>query len=143
MQKTIELPYILDFMPLQDEKFTRISQFFKNLREGKLTTTKCKKCSEIFWHPRVVCPNCNSDDLEWIELPNEGELFAFTSMILGAPLGFEKDTPFVIGIVDLGKLKILSRIDNVKYEDCFIGMKLKLKIVNLEDGRVFYRFERK
>ncbi|MEW6070429.1 MAG: Zn-ribbon domain-containing OB-fold protein [Candidatus Thermoplasmatota archaeon] len=145
MSNLIPLPYMLDFYPLEDEKFTRIHQFFTNLKDGKFTTTKCKSCSAILWQPRIVCSECLSEDLEWIELPKEGELFAYTAMVLGAPLGMEKDIPFVIGIVKLNgiDLKILSRIDDVKYEECFIGMKVELKTIKLEDGRVFYRFKPK
>jgi len=97
----------------------------------------------MHWQPRVVCPDCNSDQLEYVNLPNTGELYAFTSMVLGAPLGMEKDIPFVMGLIKLDglDLKILSRIDDVKYEDCVIGMKVKLKIIKLDDGRVWFRFE--
>ena len=139
--ETIKLPYMLDFYPLEDEKNTRISQFFSNLKEGHLTTTKCKKCGKILWPPRIVCSNCFSDELEWIDLGTEGELYAFTEMRLGAPLGFVEDLPFCIGIVKISGLSISARIDNAKYEDLKIGQKVQLKVVELEDGRVFYRFE--
>jgi len=86
--ETIKLPSMLDFYPLEDEKYTRISQFFKNLKERRLTTTKCKRCAQLLWPPRIVCPNCLSDELEWVDLGTEGELYAFTEMMLGAPLGF-------------------------------------------------------
>jgi uncharacterized OB-fold protein len=138
----INLPYMLDFYPLEDEKSTRISQFFKNLKEGYLSTTKCKECSMLSWPPRVVCPDCLSDALEWVDLGVEGELFAFTEMKAGAPLGFAQDLPFCIGMVKISGLLISARIDDVKYEDLKIGQKLKLKVVELEDGRVFYRFQR-
>jgi uncharacterized OB-fold protein len=140
--ETIKLPTMLDFYPLEDEKNTKISNFFKNLREGRLTTTKCKKCNELLWPPRIVCPNCHSDELEWVDLGNEGELYAFTEMRLGAPLGFVQDVPFCIGVVKIGKLLISARIDNAKYEDLKIGDKVRLKIIELEDGRVFYRFRK-
>jgi len=140
--ETIKLPTMLDFYPLEDEKNTRISNFFKNLREGRLTTTKCKKCNELLWPPRIVCPNCHSDELEWVDLGNEGELYAFTEMRLGAPLGFVQDVPFCIGVIKIGKLLISARIDNAKYEDLKIGDKVRLKIIELEDGRVFYRFRK-
>jgi len=136
----INLPTMLDFYPLQDEKFTRISKFFQNLKEGRLTTTKCKKCGKLLWPPRIVCPNCLSENLEWVDLGVEGELYAFTEMKLGAPLGFIEDTPFCIGIVKIGSLLISARIDDAKYEDLKIGDKVGLKIVELPDGRVFYRF---
>lgn len=140
-KETIKLPYMLDFYPLEDEKNTRISQFFGKLREGHLTTTKCKKCGKVLWPPRIVCSSCFSDDLEWIDLGTEGELYAFTEMRLGAPLGFEEDVPFCIGIVKISGLSISARIDNAKYEDLKIGQKVQLKVVELDDGRVFYRFD--
>jgi len=138
--ETIKLPFMLDFYPLEDAKFTGISQFFTNLKEGHLTTTKCKKCSKLLWPPRIVCSNCLSNEFEWVDLGVEGELYAFTEMRVGAPLGFVEDVPFCIGIVKINDLLISSRIDNAKYDQLKIGDKLKLKIVKLEDGRVFYRF---
>ena len=138
--ETIKLPSMLDFYPLEDEKYTRISQFFKNLKERRLTTTKCKRCAQLLWPPRIVCPNCLSDELEWVDLGAEGKLYAFTEMRLGAPLGFVEDVPFCIGLVKVGGLLITARIDDAKYEDLKIGDNVRLKIVELPDGRVFYRF---
>jgi hypothetical protein len=138
---TIKLPTMLDFYPLEDEKNTRVSQFFKSLREGRLTTTKCGKCGKVLWPPRIVCPHCLKEELAWIDLGFEGELYAFTEMKLGAPLGFVQDVPFCIGIVKIGGLLISARIDNAVYDSLKIGDKVTLKIVELEDGRVFYRFK--
>jgi len=140
--ENIKLPYMLDFYPLEDEKNTRISQFFKNLKEGRLATTKCRKCGKLLWPPRIVCSDCLSDKLEWVDLGVEGELYAFTEMRAGAPLGFAQDVPFCVGMVKIGGLLISARIDNAKYEDLKIGEKVKLKVVELEDERVFYRFRR-
>lgn len=136
----IKLPYMLDFYPLQDEESTRISKFFQNLKDGRLTTTKCKTCGKLSWPPRIVCPDCLSETLEWVNLGAEGELYAFTEMRLGAPLGFLEDVPFCIGIVKIGGLLLSARIDDAKYDDLRIGDKVKLKIIKLEDGKVFYRF---
>ncbi len=136
----IRLPYMLDFYPLQDEKETKISQFFKNLKEGRLTTTKCSKCGKILWPPRIICSECLSEDLQWVDLDVKGELYAFTEVRLGAPIGFEEDVPFCVGIVKVGDLLVTARIDDAKYDDLEIGDRVDLKVVELEDGRVFYRF---
>lgn len=138
--KQIKLPLMLDFYSLQDEKYTKISQFFKNLKEGRLTTTKCRNCGKLLWPPRIVCSECLSDELEWIDLGTEGELYGFTEVRLGAPLGFIHDIPFCVGLVKICGLLISTRIDDAKYEDLKIGDKVRLKVVELEDGRVFYRF---
>jgi len=138
--ETIKLPFMLDFYPLEESKTTEISQFFQNLKQGQLTTTKCKKCTRLLWPPRIVCPNCFSNEFEWVDLGSEGELYAFTEVRIGAPLGSVQDAPFCVGIVKIGGLLISTRIDNAKYDELKIGDKLQLKIVELEDGRVFYRF---
>jgi len=140
--ETIKLPFMLDFYPLEDAKTTEISQFFQNLKQGKLTTTKCKKCGQLLWPPRIVCPNCFSNEFDWIDLGKEGELYAFTDVRIGAPLGFVQDAPFTVGFVKISGLTISSRIDNAKYDQLKIGDKLQLKIVELGVGRVFYRFIR-
>lgn len=136
----IRLPYMLDFYPLQDEKFTRIGKFFQNLKDGRLTTTECAKCGKLLWPPRVVCPNCLSENLKWVDLGVEGEIYAFTEVRLGAPLGFVEDVPFCIALIKIGGLLISARIDGSKYEELKIGDRVRLKVVELEDGRVFYRF---
>ncbi len=61
-------------------------------------------------------------------------------MRLGAPIGFEKDVPFCVGIVKIGDLLITARVDDATYDDLEIGDKVSLKIVKLEDSRVFFRF---
>lgn len=138
--ETIKLPFMLDFYPLEDAKVTGISQFFSNLREGRLTTTKCKKCGKLLWPPRIMCSNCLSNELEWVDLGKEGELYTFTDMRVGAPLGFVEDVPFCIGIIKIGGLLISTRIDDAKYDELKIGDRLRLRIVGLSDGRVFFRF---
>jgi uncharacterized OB-fold protein len=143
-----ETPYILDFMPLETEDQTRIHAFYDHLREGRLTTTRCRSCGEVLWQPRVVCPHCNADEMEWIDLPREGTVYAHTAMILGAPMGFEKDAPFVIAIVelDLGggkKLNLFTRVDDTTYEDLKIGDTVHFKTTDCGDGRVFFRFTAK
>lgn len=138
------LPYLLDFYPLQEEEHTRISPFFDALREGRFTTTRCTSCQALHWQPRVVCPECLGDALAWEDLPTEGTLYAFTALEKGAPLGMEHDVPFCIGVVELAAqgrtLRILARLDDARYGDLRMGQKVRLKVLDLPDGRVFYRF---
>ena len=139
------VPFILDFLPQEGEDQTRIHRFYENLREGRLTTTRCNACGEVLWQPRVVCPHCNSEDMAWTDLPGEGTVYAHTAMMLGAPLGFEGDVPFVIAIVrlDLGgdrEVHLFTRVDDTTYEDLSIGDTVWFKLVDCGDGRVFFRF---
>ena len=142
----IELPRLLDFYELQTEDHTKIHEFYDNLRDGKLTTTQCTDCDAIHYPPRIVCPECTGDDLEYVELPHEGELFTFSEVRGGLPTGLrEHDVPFVVGVVDLGPVRLSARIDDASYADLEIGDPVELKIVEIDgptdEQRVFYRFE--
>lgn len=137
-------PLMLDFFPLEDEQWTRISQFFKNLREGRLTTTRCDSDGSTHWPPRVMCPQCHGGKLSWVNLPSEGRLYAFSALNMGLPMGMEKDLGAVVGLVELdgAGLKIFSRISGAKYDELKIGDKVRLETFPLPDGRVFFRFSK-
>lgn len=143
----IELPRLLDFYELQTEDTTQIAEFYDNLRDGRLTTTECGDCGEIHFPPRIVCPECQSEDLDYVDLPHEGELFAFSTVRAGAPMGMEDEVPFVIGIVDLGPVQLSAHVDGAEYDDLSIGDPVEMKVVEIDGPvdheRVFYRFEPK
>ena len=137
----IDLPLLLDFYPLQDEKYTKIHKFFENLKERKFTTTKCLKCESLMWHPRLICPNCNSDDVDWVNIPKVGKILSFSSVNAGAPMGFEDKVPFSVALIELENgMKILSIVD-AKYEDLAVGKKVELNVYQLEDSRVWFNFK--
>jgi hypothetical protein len=135
-------PFLLDFYPLEDANQTRLSKFFEELRLGRLMTTRCPKDQTLTWPPRVVCPKCHSEELTWVELPNSGTLYAFSAVLVGAPLGMESDVPFVVGMVDLDgvPLRLFGRIVGRGWEACRIGGPVRVEPYDLPDGRVFYRF---
>lgn len=141
----IEMPRLLDFFELQTAEHTKIHEFYDRLAEGRLSTTECIDCSAVHFPPRIVCPECMSDQLEYVDLPNRGELFAFTEVRAGTPVGMEDEVPFIVGIVDLGDVRLSARIDHDSMEDLAIGDVVELKVVEVvgpaDYERVFYRFE--
>lgn len=143
----IEFPRLFDFYELQSEDHTRIHEFYDRLRDGSLSTTTCENCGALHFPPRIVCPECTSDDLAYTSLPHEGTLFAFSVVRGSAPIGMAEDVPFVVGIIDLEgvDVRLSARVDGAAYDDLAIGDRVTLKIVDIDDSRdedrVFYRFE--
>jgi uncharacterized OB-fold protein len=135
-------PFLLDFFPLEGPESTRISRFFDRLREGRLSTVRCTKDREIFWPPRTACPKCHDEQLEWVDLPESGRIYAFSAVLGGAPLGMETDVPFAVGLVDLdgAPLRLFGRIVGRPWSELRIGARVSVEAFDLTDGRVFYRF---
>lgn len=145
-------PSTMDLYPLEAKEFNRIHQFYKNLGNKRFTTTKCRKCGHVPFPPRVVCPECNSEDLEWVDLPTRGRVLYFTEEVAGIPLGFE--SPLIHAFIDLGEgRKIFSRIINCKEGQLKVGDKVQLAVFDVspmiidvkggekEEARVFFAFE--
>ena len=142
----------MDIYPLEAKEFNRIHQFYENLRRKRFTTTKCKKCGHVPFPPRVICPECNSEDLEWVDLPTRGKVLYFTEEVAGVPLGF--DSPLIHALIDLGEGRnLLSRIINCKQGQLKEGDKVQLAVFDVppmiievkgaikEEKRVFFAFE--
>jgi len=145
-------PSTLDMYPFEAKEFNRVHQFYENLRENRFTTTKCKKCGNVSFPPRVVCPKCNSEELEWVDLPTKGKVLSFTEEVAGVPLGF--DSPLIHARIELedGR-KLISRIANCKEGELKVGAAVRLfayevppmivekRGVMEESPRMFFAFE--
>ena len=107
------------------------AKFWDGLKDNKFLTTKCKDCSELFFPPRALCPECLSMNLEWVELSGEGKLYSWSYVNDYKLRYFSR--PYVIGIVELkeGIGRIITKID-AKKDELKIGMPVKLKFIKYE-----------
>jgi benzoylsuccinyl-CoA thiolase BbsA subunit len=92
-----------------------------------LIGARCKKCKEVFFPKRFICPICFQENtLENIPLSNKGNLYTFCILERG-PMGF--DPPYAVGYIDLPEgvriYSILAEADMKKLE---IGMEMELVI---------------
>jgi len=108
-------PASMDLWPIEAKEFNRVYKFYDNLKVGRFTTTKCKKCEHVAYPPRVICPECYSEELEYIDLPTKGKVIVCTEQVRGVPLGFEPP-PLIHAWIDLGEnspvKRLMSRIIN-------------------------------
>lgn len=131
----------LDLFPQQTVEHNRLYKFFDNLRAGVLTTTKCTKCGRISWPPRVVCPDCYSDQLEWVEFPKRGKVDVYTVQWAGHPPGF--DLPLILVMLEFpGMPTILSHAVETKAEEIEDGCEMELVVLPVDRDRVTYGFRK-
>ncbi|MDI6873675.1 Zn-ribbon domain-containing OB-fold protein [Candidatus Solincola sp.] len=111
-------------------------EFFSKLAEGRFQSTRCSGCGTLHYPPRVVCPECLGEELEWVDLPREGTLLAFTWQ--EAAMRCRK--PDVLGLVELeGVGHVFTRID-APYEDLHIGQRVTFDTWTSPDGLVLHHF---
>src|SRR5574341_1698700 len=107
-----------------------VRRFYKELKNHRFMTTHCRSCRTTFFYPRTFCPYCGSREIEWVEHPGRGKLYAFTQQ--GKALRFLK--PDVLGIVELEgcKGRFLTKI-NAPIEELKIGMDVEVSFLDMSD----------
>ena len=116
-------------------------KFCEGIKEGKIYTTKCKKCGKLYVPPVGDCANCLSSDMEWVELSGEGEIETFTHVIV-KPASFQNEPPYTVAIARLKEgVRALAWLTGVKKRDVKVGLKVKLVARVTPEGRLTYEFK--
>ena len=121
----------VDPFPLESADQTKLHEFYARLAQGRLATTRCTRCGTRAWPPRGFCGECASDTLEWVELPNEGVVHAFTVPEMGLPAGFEG--PRVFAIVKVDDLRVFTILTSADPAKVAIGQRVKLAPLRVAD----------
>jgi len=124
---------------------TKVREFAAGLERGELRATRCPGCGRVYYPPRGDCPECFTDELEWIKLEGPGELISYTTIYVpperflpdlgkGAPFTKFDYQPAPVGIVRLENgVQVMGWLVGV--EDPRVGMQLRPKVQLLKDGR--------
>lgn len=124
-----------------DIPIAKTQKFWEGLKEGKFCATKCKNCGAVYFPPAADCHNCLSSDMEWIEVAKEGEVTAFTHVIV-RPKSFMDKPPYTVAIAQMKDgVKILAWLKEAKMTEVKVGMKVKLEPAIDDEGNPTYYFK--
>ena len=102
---------------------------------------KCQDCDKHIFYPRIACPHCFSDKVEWIEASGKGTVYSYTVVINNAPSAFLQDMPFVIAIVKLEEgVQMLSNIINCNPDDVECDMPVEVTFEKLDEEFTLPKF---
>jgi uncharacterized protein len=121
--------------------FTSAS-FEQYLNEKKLMGSRCTTCNRSYLPPRAICPNCQGDQLTWVEFSGKAKLAAFTSIFIAPTAmieaGYGRDNPYLAGVVELEEgAKVSAQIlglDATRPQEVRIGMPLHVEYVERGEG---------
>lgn len=74
--------------------------YWDGCKQHELRIQFCTECSNYFFYPRLFCPTCLSDAVEWRTVSGKGTLLTYVLSARPAP-GFENELPYAIAIVQL------------------------------------------
>ncbi len=125
---------------------TKIADFARHLRNGRIMGSRCAECGARTFPPRADCASCLGSEFEYVEVSGRGTLVTYTR-IDAAPAGFEDLGVYWVGVLDLedgGRL--LAPLGESAPPDALeIGMPLQAvprMYEEMEEIHVYYSLER-
>ncbi|CAP41564.1 MULTISPECIES: Zn-ribbon domain-containing OB-fold protein [Alcaligenaceae] len=117
--------------------------YWNAAREQKLLIRQCKACGAFHFMPRHLCPECWSDDLQWVESKGTGSVYSF-SIIRRAPLpAFADKAPYVTALIALDEgPRMVANIVGENALSVKIGDKVRVVFeARGDDGAMVPQFE--
>jgi uncharacterized OB-fold protein len=115
--------------------------FWEAARERRLIIQKCGDCGKHIFYPRIACPHCFSDDVEWVESSGKGTIYSYTVVVNNAPSAFVHDMPYVVAIVRLEEgVQMLSNIVGCDPEEVRCDMPVEVTFETLDDEFTLPKF---
>ena len=103
--------------------------FWEAAGRGALLLKHCKACDKPHWYPRVVCPLCGSDDVEWREASGRGQVYSFSVVR-------RMGEPYVLAFVTLEEgPTVMTNIVDTPFDALGIGQRVKVVFRQAAEGR--------
>lgn len=115
--------------------------FWDAAREGRLLIQRCGACGEHVFYPRIACPHCAADSLEWVEASGRGAVYSYTVVENNAPSAFIPDMPYVIAVIRLEEgVQMLSNIVECDPQTVACDMPVEVCFERLDDEFTLPKF---
>src|SRR5437867_13243409 len=90
-------------------KINKVDQpYWQGAAAGKLLLQKCKDCGKLQFFPRVVCVDCFSGNIEWIEAKGTGKIHTFSCVRVPRNPAFKEEIPICYINVILDEVVIME-----------------------------------
>lgn len=104
------------------------NHYFGRLAEGVFEIPLCRECDKYHFFPRVVCPFCGSEELQWAAPSGYGRIYS-TTVVRG------KEASHNVCLVDLDEgPRLMSRVVGIEPDAVKIGTRIKAQIEQKGEG---------
>jgi uncharacterized OB-fold protein len=104
--------------------------YWDGLKEHKLMMPKCEACGVVFFYPRVMCPDCHSRRLTWIESSGKGKLYSFEIVQQRLNPNYKLPTPYVLAMIELEEgARLMSNLINVEADPRALKCDMPVEVV--------------
>lgn len=115
----------------------QVAKYWREIpRLYRMEAGQCRKCKNIQFPSRMICPECGAQKFDMIRLSGKGKLITFT-IIHVAPDGFTDQLPYAVGIIEMDEgIRVLAQVTDCHPEELKIGDRLLAKFRRIrEEGK--------
>lgn len=108
--------------------------FWEGTANGEFRLNACQDCGLVYFYPRALCPDCFSDDVEWVEADGTGEVYSYSVVrqMSGWP---ESDLPVINAYVELDEgPRVFTNLVDCKPADVDVGVPVEVLFEDTEDS---------
>lgn len=109
-------------------------QIYKDkLASGSFEIQKCGACARHVFYPRVICPHCGADKLDWVAASGAGTVYS-TTVVRRKP---EAGGDYNVALVDLAEgPRMMSRVVGVEPAAVKIGARVRARVAAEAEARI-------
>jgi len=116
--------------------------FWLAAKERRLTACQCGQCGHFRMPPSPYCPNCQSTEKNWPDLPGTGTVFSFAICSKNPNTGEDfVYVPVVVQLDGTDDARLVSNLGGIDADDIRIGMKVRVNWNPIQDDWVLPVFE--
>jgi uncharacterized OB-fold protein len=116
--------------PLPSPITPEAQPYWDGLKENKLMLPKCDDCGKPFFYPRVLCPNCHSRNISWMQASGRGKLYSFQIAHRSLNRAFKVELPCVMAMIELEEgPRVLSNLINIEPDPSVVKCDMPVEVV--------------
>jgi uncharacterized OB-fold protein len=109
--------------------------YWTSAADGQFLLRECNNCSLTYYYPRALCPNCFSEDVDWIEASGNGEVYSYSTAHTMSSWP-EEDLPLVVAYIELDEgPRMMTNID-ADPDEVEIGMHVEVRFIKTDEEDV-------
>ena len=107
--------------------------FWDGCARGELLLQRCAACGAYRHPPSPICPECLSDQHEWVRASGHGTVYTFVVVREARARGWDKLVPYAIAVVALEEgPRMLTDLVEIAPEAVTIGMPVTVTFAELD-----------
>ena len=116
--------------PLPSPITPEAQPYWDGLKENKLMLPKCDDCGKPFFYPRVLCPNCHSRNISWIQASGRGKLYSFQIAHRSLNRAFKVELPCIMAMIELEEgPRVMSNLINIEPDPSVVKCDMPVEVV--------------